>query len=224
MSSNFALMVAAAFGFLISVAGFSPQACSSVSSVSATLRAATPQCTLSGGSWPWEQRQSGEVLFGRFMRHRDLEPGCAPFGVVTAGLSGDALDALTMAIDGVYEGPDGAIAHVPIAVLSSEDLGLRMREVLAGLAERDSVLPETPVQPRIPVVLLSGFSTVAMSATVRAVRALELTGGSEEQRPVLAVAVPNSLDKSLETLLEGFAAVRVSQDRERARSDSNFLP
>ena len=163
-------------------------------------RSSNLECQLFSGQWPWSERSEDEQ--GKFVQHKELEPGCAPLGVVTAGLDDDALEALAETIEGVYEGPDGSIAHVPIAVLSKADLRLRMREVLAGLSERDSVLPDTPASVSVPLILLSGFTTTATSATVRAVRALGLTGGRDDARPMFAVAVPNALDKSFGLLIE----------------------
>lgn len=139
---------------------------------------------------------------GKFVRHSELEPGCAPLGVLTAGFDEDALELLAGAIDEVYTGPDGPMATVPIAVLAHADMRLRLRDILATLAERDSVLPERPARPRVPLVLLSGFNTVATSAAVRAVRALGLEGGTEQVRPMFAAAVPRALDKRLTVLME----------------------
>ena len=206
-------MAAAVVGLLLFTAtstafSFSPLLSTTVDPHTGSVAAAPhhrapPAALLFGGSWPWEDRQASEDdERGKFVRHSELEPGCAPLGVVTAGLADDELEALAEAIEGVYEGPDGQFAHVPIAVLSKSDLRLRLRDVLAQLSARDSVIPERPAQPKVPLVLLSGFSTTATSATVRAVRGLGLTGGSEQRQPMFAVAVPNALDKSFGLLLE----------------------
>ena len=65
------------------------------------------------------------------------------------------------------------------------------------------------------LVMLSGFSTVATSATVRAVRAAGLTGGRDaKQRPMFAVAVPRALDKSLRVLLEELEGDHVANQEE----------
>ena len=158
--------------------------------------------------WPWEQQPGGadedaDDERGKFKRQSELEPGCAPLGMITAGFDDEALEALAMTVEDVYEGPDGEeMAHVPIAVLSKSDLRLKLRDVLAKIDERDSVLPDVPAQPRVPLVLLSGFSTTAVSATVRALRGLELTGGVDGVRPMFAVAVPNALDKSFGLLID----------------------
>ena len=172
-------------------------------SASAVARVSPPTLLFGGLQWPWEEskRNLDDGERGKFVRQSELEPGCAPLGVVTAGFSEDALEELAMCIEDVYNGPDGEIVAVPIAVLSKSDLRLRLREVLANIDERDSVLPDTPAQPRVPLVLLSGFSTVAVSATVRALRGLELTGG-QNVGPMFAVAVPNALDKSFGMLSE----------------------
>ena len=170
----------------------------------AAARHSPPTLQFGDLKWPWEDKKknSDDDERGKFVRQSELEPGCAPLGVVTAGFSEDALETLAMCIESVYEGPDGEMAAVPIAVLSKSDLRLRLREVLANIDERDSVLPGIPAQPRVPLVLLSGFPSVAVSATVRALRGLELTGGGENVRPMFAVAVPNALDKSFSMLID----------------------
>ena len=187
---------------VLAVSSFSPQPLTRWSSC--ISRATLPTCQLFGGKWPWDkqQQQQPDEERGKFVQHKDLEPGCAPLGVVTAGLSEDALEVLAETIESVYEGPDGVFAHVPIAVLSKADWSRTMREVLSDLSERDSVLPERPLQPRVPLVLLSGFSTTATSVTVRSIRALGLTGGSDDVQPMFAVAVPNALDKSFGLLID----------------------
>ena len=136
-------------------------------------------------------------------RHNELSPGCAPLGIVTAGLDEDELEALTETIESVWQGPDGKISHVPIAMLADGDLRLRLRDVLATISLRDSILPDKPASPRVPVVIFSGFSTVQTSLAVRAVRGLRLRAGPDEQHGLaLAVAVPNSLGKPFHVLLE----------------------
>ena len=53
------------------------------------------------------------------------------------------------------------------------------------------------------LVLLSGFSTTQTSATVRALRALDLRGGEDgAQKPMFAVVVPNALTKTLRVLID----------------------
>lgn len=147
----------------------------------------------------WPGRVAGE-----FMRHADIPPGeDAPLGVLVAGFSDDALEVLAEAVEAVWTGPDGVpYSDVPIAVLAKSDLRLRLRDILATLPARDSVIPEQPSTPAVPLVLLSGFSSVQTSATVRALQRLDLRGGVELQRPMFAVAVPNALDKTLGILLE----------------------
>ena len=155
-----------------------------------------------GLQWPWDDKKDAYEP-GKFQRHSELQPGCAPLGVVCAGFSEDALEALADVVEYTLMDADGqATKHVPIAVLDKRDLRRRLRDVLAQLDERDSVLPDQPSTPRAPLVLLSGFSSVATSATVRAVRELGLTGGSDDVRPMFAVAVPNALDKPLAVLIE----------------------
>lgn len=134
---------------------------------------------------------------GKFLRHSDLQPGCAPFGVVVAGLVEDELEEVAACIEGVWQGAAGEpLSHVPIAVLAESDLRLRLRDILADLPARDSVLPDRPASARVPLILLSGFNTVQASATVRAVRALELRGVA------FAVAVPKALSKTLRVLID----------------------
>ena len=167
----------------------------------ATPRAPAAALLFNGLQWPWEENKKN-VEPGEFLRHKDLEPGGAPLGVVCAGFSDDALEALAGTIEETLMDADGQTAHVPIAVLDRSDLRRRLRDILAQLDERDSVLPNQPSNPRAPLILLSGFSTVATSATVRAVRALGLTGGSKDVSPMFAVAVPKALDKPLSVLIE----------------------
>ena len=80
--------------------------------------------------------------------------------------------------------------------------GVQWVAVAGGGWERDSQLPDRPAQPRVPLVLLSGFSTTATSATVRALRNLGLSGGSDDKAPMFAVAVPNALNKPLSVLID----------------------
>ena len=172
---------------------------------SAVARApASASMLLNGGRWPWERpAREDDDEAGKFVRHADLQPGCAPLGVVTAGFDDDALEMLADAVETAFAGPDGAISHVPIAVLAQADLRMQLRDVLARLEERDSVLPERPCAPRVPLVLLSGFSTTQTSAMVRALRGTGLRGGEGGQRsPMFAVAVPNALSKTLRVLID----------------------
>ena len=138
---------------------------------------------------------------GKFVRHAELQPGCAPLGVLLAGFNEDQLEVVAEAIENVFDGPDGPTKHVPIVPLAHEDLGagVRLRDVLATLAERDSVLPDNAMRLRAPLVMLSGFNTVQTSAAVRAVGALGLF---EKARPMFAAVVPNALDKSLRILVD----------------------
>ena len=136
-------------------------------------------------------------------RHSELAPGCAPLGVVTAGLDVDELEAVSDTIKSVWQGPDGTIAHVPIAALAEADVPLRLRDVLATISARDSILPDRPAAPRVPVVIFSGFSAAHTSAAVKAVRGLGLRVGPDgRQGLIMAVAVPNALSKPFHVLLE----------------------
>ena len=117
---------------------------------------------------------------GKFVRHSELNPGCAPLGVLLAGFGEDELEAIAMSIEEVFSGPDGAITHVPIVPLAAGDTRVRLRDVLATLAERDSVLPDSPLRLQAPLVMLSGFNTVQTSAAVRAVGALGLVRPSHD--------------------------------------------
>lgn len=155
-----------------------------------------------GVRWPWEDGEASDEA-GKFVRHSELSPGAAPLGAVVCGFDDDSLEALGEAIEGVYDNADGEpIAHVPIAVLAQGDLRLPLRRILSELNNRDSILPDRPLQPNVPLVLLSGFSTVAVSSTVRSLRALELRGGKGQSKPMFAVVVPNALDKSLKVLID----------------------
>ena len=101
---------------------------------------------------------------------------------------------------------------------------LRLRDVLARLDERDGVLPPKPMQLRVPLVLVSGFSPVQTSLAVRSIRALGVMGQAAPQqsgfrwpwdeapaaaesapaakKPMFAAAVPKALDKPLSVLCE----------------------
>ena len=73
----------------------------------------------------------------------------------------------------------------------------------AKLDERDSVLPDRPCLPVVPLVMLSGFSTTQTSATVRALRSADLRGGENgDAQPMFAVAVPKALSKTLRILID----------------------
>ena len=185
-------------------ASYSCLAATRFAAAAAKRRAITSTMLFDNVQWPWDREPAASDEAGKFMRHNELQPGGAPLGLVCAGFDEDALEALAMAVEDVLSDAEGQpTAHVPIAVLGRSDLRLRLRDILAQLDARDSVLPEQPSTPRAPLVLLSGFSTVATSATVRAVRALGLTGGATgDARPMFAVAVPNALDKSLRVLIE----------------------
>lgn len=154
---------------------------------------------------------------GKFVRHAELDPGCAPLGVLCAGFDEEQLEAIAQCVEGVWRGPDGDLAEVPIAVLSQDDFkrGVRLRDVLAQMKERDSELPPRPALPRIPLILLSGFSAVQTSATVRAIGSLGLRAGAPPGvRPMFAAAVPNALDKTLRALcdeIEGDHLARTQQ-------------
>lgn len=141
---------------------------------------------------------------GKFVRHAELKTGCAPLGVLAAGFDEDALEVISDCVESVWRGPDGELAHVPIAVLAEDDFrrGVRLRDVLAQVSTRDSDIPARPAAPRVPLVLFSGFSAVQTSATVRAIRALGLVGGASRAPPMFGVVVPNALDKTLRVLCE----------------------
>ncbi|KAL1518475.1 hypothetical protein AB1Y20_002766 [Prymnesium parvum] len=176
---------------------------------------------------------------GKFVRHAELSPGCAPLGVLCAGLDEAQLDLLAEAIDETFiDAEGGASAYVPIVPLEQSDFSPRvlLQDVLAQLTERDSTLPDRPAAVAVPLVLMSGFSTVQASAAVRAISRRGLRGGGapaaargtgfsglvhslmrfgagppeqrEERRheprvaPMLAVVVPNALEKPLCVLIE----------------------
>ena len=58
---------------------------------------------------------------------------------------------------------------MPIVVLEEADLRRRLRDVLAELDERDSVLPTRALKIRNPLVVFSGLNSVELSATLRTV-------------------------------------------------------
>lgn len=161
--------------------------------------------------------------YGKFQRHNELEPGCAPLGVLCGGFDEDQLEGIAEVIESVFETPDGPGPHVPIVPLAQGDMRLRLRDVLAKLNERDSIVPAQPVQLRVPLVLVSGFNPVQTSLAVRQIRGLGLRGGvaaqpagfrwpweqapkvadpSSMSPPMFAAAVPKALDKSLSVLCD----------------------
>ena len=163
--------------------------------------------------------------YGKFQRHNELAPGCAPLGVLCGGFDEDQLEGIAEAIESVFETPDGPGPHVPIVPLAQGDMRLRLRDVLAKLNERDSVVPAQPIQLRVPLVLVSGFNPVQTSLAVRQIRGLGMRGGVAAQPagfrwpwekaaadadtdyaalspPMFAAAVPKALDKSLSVLCD----------------------
>ena len=156
---------------------------------------------------------------GKFVRHNELSPGCGPLGVLCGGFQEEQLEVIAEALESVFDSPDGQVAQVPIVALAQSDMRLRLRDVLAKLSERDSVLPDQPMRLRTPLVLLSGFSPVQTSLAVRQIRSLGLQGRSQPERfrwpwesddaddagwvaPMFAAAVPKALDKPLSVLCE----------------------
>ena len=160
--------------------------------------------------------------------HNELSPGCAPLGVLCGGLSEDALEDIADAVESVFENPDEEgnmhAPHIPIVPLAQGDMRLRLRDVLAQLSERDSVVPSEPMLLRTPLILISGFSPVQTSLAVRRIRSLGLLPGDlqpeksgmrwpwakEDSRdaeprlvaPMFAAAVPKSLDKPMRALCD----------------------
>ena len=135
--------------------------------------------------------------------------GSAPLGLVIAGLGEEELEALAATIEDLFSAPGvdidvspAPMQQVPMCVLAQGDLRLRLRDILSNVKERDSVIPNQPVKPQVPLILFSGFNTVQTSAAVKAIRALDLRGGrANKEQPMLAVAVPNALDKTLRMLI-----------------------
>ena len=191
------------------------------SSVRASVLARTAPAILQFGDlkWPWDAKKPAADNEGKFVRHVELNPGGAPLGVVCAGFSEDDLEAIAATVEEVYVDAEGvAMQHVPIVVLGRGDLRLKLRDVLAQLQARDSELPDQPASTRAPLILLSGFSTVATSATVRAIRSTGLRGGSDgSQQPMFAVAVPNALDKPLTVLIEELEGDHMANQQKEVR-------
>ena len=161
---------------------------------------------------------------GKFLRHNELSPGCGPLGVLCAGFNEDQLEMIAGTIEGVFDSPeDQPLSHIPIVALAQGDTRLRLRDVLANIRDRDSVLPAQPMRLETPLVLLSGFNTVQTSLAVRSLRSLNLRSSSqssgqgwrwpwdnavdktpegEGSAPMFAAVVPNALDKPLRVLCE----------------------
>ena len=91
--------------------------------------------------------------------------------IARAGLAEDELEVLAERVEGVLSGPDGQTREIPIAVLGKEDMNERtsLADVLAQMDERNSVLPDTPLQLRAPLVLLSGLTPLQLSAAIKAI-------------------------------------------------------
>ena len=178
------------------------------------------------------------------VRHNELSPGCAPLGVLCGGFSEDVLEDIADAVESVFKGPDEegdmqVAAHIPIVPLAQGDMRLRLRDVLARLAERDSVLPADPIRLRTPLVLLSGFSPVQTSLAVRKIRALGLQSRAQAPEPagfrwpwereaddteatastfrslMFAAVVPKALDKPLRVLCDELEGDHAENARER---------
>ena len=161
--------------------------------------------------------------YGKFKRHAELSPGCAPLGVLCAGLAEDELETLAQAVEGVWTGADGdetaAPRHVPIVVLVQTDLRRRLRDVLAELDERDSVLPVRALSIRNPLVIFSGLNSVELSATLRVVSpALRAQRPPDAPRPMFATAVPRALDKRLSVLCEEIEGDHAAAEANRPKS------
>ena len=161
--------------------------------------------------------------YGKFVRHSELSPGCAPLGVLCAGLSDDELETLALAVEGVWTGADGDEAadprHVPIVVLEEADMRRRLRDVLAELDERDSVLPTRALKIRNPLVVFSGLNSVELSATLRTVSpALRAQRPPDAPSTMFATAVPRSLDKRLDVLCEEIEGDHAAAEANRPKS------
>ena len=72
---------------------------------------------------------------GKFARHSDLSPGCAPLGILIAGFDDDQLEEIAGAVESIFADADGQVRHVPIAVLDQRDFGrgVLLKDVLAEL-------------------------------------------------------------------------------------------
>jgi hypothetical protein len=105
-------------------------------------------------------KASSKETPGKFVRHGSLENAGAAFGprgIVCAGLGEEELEVLAERVEQVLRGPDGQAGNIPITVLGREDMNDRttLADVLAQMDERDSVLPEEPLQLKMPLILLS---------------------------------------------------------------------
>jgi len=81
---------------------------------------ARPSTALFGGLFAAPEPPEEAPERGAFARHRDLSPGCAPLGVICAGLDDDMLEAVALTVENVWSAADGdgQISHVPIVALA----------------------------------------------------------------------------------------------------------
>ena len=147
---------------------------------------------------------------GKFVRHAELASTSAaafgPLGIVCGGLGEDELEVLSERVEGVLSGVGVTTGEIPIAVLGKEDMNdcTTLANVLEQMEQRNSVLPDDPVELSMPLVLFSGLTPMQLSAATRAVMASGIRGGLNGQLnlPVCAAAVPKAMSKTINQLVE----------------------
>jgi len=125
---------------------------------------------------------------------------------VCAGLGEDELELLAERVEQVLSGPEGEIREIPIAVLGKGDMDDRttLADVLGDMRERNLVLPDEALELHMPLVLLSGFTPLQCSATIKAITNSGIRGGKNGamNQPMCAVAVPKAMSKTVSQLVE----------------------
>ena len=173
----------------------------------------TPAVALLAGRWPWERPAetppSSDDEAGKFVRHTELQPGCAPLGMLAAGLGEEQLETLacaaaTRTIAYLYTFTVGLVddaAREPISRVPTP-ISLRERE-----RERGDSLPRPSVVARVP----TPSRLRARRATVESV--VMGPDGPSAQIPILVLSQAD-LRMELRDVLSQLVAVKSSDGSE----------
>lgn len=136
---------------------------------------------------------------GAVVPHSELDFRCAPLGICVGGFREEQVALIAQAIKEVWCRPEGEMHQVPILLYAASDFkdGVKLRDILTQLHDRDLVPPKQGARLRVPHVLISGHSPRQTSLVVRAIRNLGLRAGTEHVSPMFSVTVPNAIDKPL---------------------------
>jgi len=156
---------------------------------------------------------------GKFLKlGTEIVEPFGPLGLVIAGFNKEEyLDLIIDAFDKAL--PIGT--PLPVAILGKSDIKKTFREVLSELQQRDCLLPADGEQLsllaehkqhhgnscdssqicylRYPLVLCSGFQVLQLQD---ALRSIESIADRLPTKPMMAMAVPNAMDKKISQLLE----------------------